>query len=68
MPGVAPLPSGTVTFLFLDIEGSTGLLERIGADYRTPQIYRDNRGVVIRRADPYSAAKATAVRCFRRGR
>lgn len=27
------LPSGTVTVLFLDIEGSTGLLERIGEGY-----------------------------------
>jgi predicted ATPase/class 3 adenylate cyclase len=28
-----PLPSGTVTFLFTDIEGSTGLLEQLGDDY-----------------------------------
>jgi predicted ATPase/class 3 adenylate cyclase len=28
-----PLPTGTVTFLFTDIEGSTGLLERLGDDY-----------------------------------
>jgi predicted ATPase/class 3 adenylate cyclase len=27
------LPSGTVTFVFTDIEGSTRLLERLGADY-----------------------------------
>src|SRR5919204_1427848 len=26
------LPQGTVTFLFTDIEGSTGLLERLGRD------------------------------------
>ena len=31
------LPGGTVTFPFLDIEGSTGLLERIGTDY--PQLF-----------------------------
>jgi predicted ATPase/class 3 adenylate cyclase len=27
------LPTGTITFLFTDIEGSTRLLQRIGADY-----------------------------------
>src|SRR3954471_4097413 len=27
------LPSGTVTMLFSDIEGSTGLLSRLGNDY-----------------------------------
>ncbi len=32
--GGAPLPSGTVTFLFSDIEGSTEILERIGYAYR----------------------------------
>jgi class 3 adenylate cyclase len=30
---LADLPSGTVTFLVTDIEGSTQLLERLGADY-----------------------------------
>src|SRR3954463_9062679 len=29
----APLPVGTVTFLFSDIEGSTRLLQRLGARY-----------------------------------
>ncbi len=29
------LPSGTVTFLFTDIEGSTGLLHELGDDYAT---------------------------------
>jgi predicted ATPase/class 3 adenylate cyclase len=45
------LPSGTVTFLFLDIEGSTGLLERIGAGYpELLRIYREiTEGVVTRR-------------------
>jgi len=28
----AQLPTGTVTFLFSDVEGSTRLLERLGAD------------------------------------
>jgi class 3 adenylate cyclase len=30
---VPDLPSGTVTFLFTDIEGSTRLLQRLGEDY-----------------------------------
>jgi class 3 adenylate cyclase len=30
---MATLPSGTVTFLFSDIEGSTGLLKRLGEQY-----------------------------------
>jgi class 3 adenylate cyclase len=30
---VAELPSGTVTFLFTDIEGSTALLKQLGEDY-----------------------------------
>src|SRR6266496_1466340 len=31
--GVEQLPSGTVTFLFTDIEGSTRLLQQLGEDY-----------------------------------
>jgi class 3 adenylate cyclase len=31
------LPSGTVTFLFTDIEGSTRLLEELGPRYRAVQ-------------------------------
>jgi class 3 adenylate cyclase len=31
---VAALPSGTVTFLFTDVEGSTRLLERYPEAYR----------------------------------
>ncbi|HEX2403439.1 MAG TPA: adenylate/guanylate cyclase domain-containing protein, partial [Acidimicrobiia bacterium] len=46
MVGVGPLPSGTVTFLFLDIEGSTGLLERIGAAY--PELLRIYREITER--------------------
>jgi predicted ATPase/class 3 adenylate cyclase len=39
LTGVTPssgseLPSGTLTFLFADIEGSTPMLERLGEDYR----------------------------------
>jgi predicted ATPase/class 3 adenylate cyclase len=31
--GPAPLPTGTVTFLFSDVEDSTGLVESLGRDY-----------------------------------
>ena len=33
MPRVAELPSGTVTFLFTDVEGSTRLLKELGEGY-----------------------------------
>jgi peptide/nickel transport system substrate-binding protein len=33
LPPVAELPSGTVTFLFTDVEGSTRLLKRLGERY-----------------------------------
>ncbi len=38
---MASLPSGTVTFLFTDIEGSTRLLQRLGDDYG--DVVRDHR-------------------------
>ena len=46
---MAELPSGTVTFLFTDIEGSTELLKRLGGEYagflRTHrQLLRDAAG------------------------
>ncbi len=34
-PAARTLPSGTVTFLFTDIEGSTALLQRLGDEYAT---------------------------------
>ncbi len=40
----APLPSGTITFLFTDIEGSTKLLERLGDAYEA--ILDDHRRLV----------------------
>ena len=33
MPGMAELPSGTVSLVFSDIEGSTRLLSRLGSAY-----------------------------------
>ncbi len=50
------LPSGTVTFLFLDIEGSTGWLEKLADDYpqllatyreTTEHSVRDHGGVIF---------------------
>ncbi len=41
---MATLPSGTVTFVFSDIEGSTGLLKRLGDRYR--QVIADHRRIV----------------------
>jgi class 3 adenylate cyclase len=42
---VGPLPRGTVTFLFTDIEGSSDLLRRVGDD-RFAAIRGDHRRVV----------------------
>ena len=39
-----PLPSGTVTFVFTDIEGSTRLLQELGDEYAT--VARDHRRIV----------------------
>jgi predicted ATPase/class 3 adenylate cyclase len=41
------LPSGTVTFVFTDIEGSTRLLQRLGEDYVR---VLDEHNVILRRA------------------
>ena len=48
------LPGGTVTFLFLDIEGSTGLLERIGTDY--PQLLATYREITEQAVDRHGGA------------
>ncbi len=37
-----PLPTGTVTFLFTDIEGSTRLVQQLG-DARSEQVFGDHR-------------------------
>src|SRR3954452_19655621 len=39
-------PTGTVTFFFSDVEGSTRLLERLGPDY--DEVMRSHRAVVRR--------------------
>ena len=42
------LPTGTVTFLFTDIEGSTRLLEELGTDRYEP--LQDEHAAILRRA------------------
>ena len=42
------LPTGTVTFLFTDVEGSTRLLEELGADGYAVELGRHRE--VVRRA------------------
>jgi predicted ATPase/class 3 adenylate cyclase len=44
---MAELPTGTVTFLFTDIEGSTRLLQELGEGYAR---IRDEHAAIIRRA------------------
>jgi class 3 adenylate cyclase len=44
---VKHLPSGTVTFLFTDVEGSTRLLHDLGAD-RYAAALADHRGILRR--------------------
>ena len=43
----APLPTGTVTFLFTDIEGSTRLLQELGDGYGA---VRDEHAAIVRQA------------------
>ena len=44
---MAELPTGTVTFLFTDIEGSTRLLQELGDRYAA---VRDEHAGIVRRA------------------
>jgi predicted ATPase/class 3 adenylate cyclase len=46
-PGSAELPTGTVTFLFTDIEGSTRLLQELGDRYAA---VRDDHAAILRHA------------------
>jgi DNA-binding NarL/FixJ family response regulator/class 3 adenylate cyclase len=43
------LPTGTVTFVFTDVEDSTGLVHDLAGDY--PRVLGDHRGVVRRNAE-----------------
>ncbi len=44
MPQTSERPTGTVTFLFTDIEGSTRLLQRLGDDY--PRLLSDHHSTI----------------------
>jgi class 3 adenylate cyclase len=46
-PGPAELPTGTVTFLFTDVEGSTRLLQGLGDRYAA---VRDEHAAILRHA------------------
>lgn len=68
------LPTGTVTFLFTDIEGSTRLVERLGErsgalfdrhDAVVRRVIEDHRGVVIRiEGDSFFAVFSSASDAF----
>jgi hypothetical protein len=47
MASATPLPTGTVTFLFTDIEGSTRLWEQHPADKKTAIIFEVDAGCVV---------------------
>ncbi|HEV3462481.1 MAG TPA: adenylate/guanylate cyclase domain-containing protein [Actinomycetota bacterium] len=47
MPHIRDLPTGTVTFLFTDVEGSTRLLQELGD--RWPAV-RDEHAAILRQA------------------
>jgi class 3 adenylate cyclase len=51
-----PLPSGTVTFVFTDIEGSTGLLQELGDRYA--DVSRDHRRII---RDAFGARDGTEI-------
>jgi class 3 adenylate cyclase len=60
------LPSGTVTFLFLDIERSTELIGQVGAEY--PHLLETYRTVTVPARSPssgpsWNAAGPEAPRC-----
>ena len=72
MSAAMHLPSGLVTFLFTDIEGSTRLAQMLGARYRA--VLAEHRAVLRARAGPPPAApschrgRLAVLRVRRRGR
>ena len=56
------LPTGTVTFLFSDIEGSTRLLERLGPEYE--QVLSEHRSLVRMRLTAMEGSRSTPGRRF----
>lgn len=70
---MAELPTGTVTFLFTDIEGSTRLLEQLGDDYaealsRHRQVLREafeeHGGAEATQPGASSARRSSSLRTF----
>ena len=55
---MSELPHGTVTLLFTDVEGSTGLVQRLGSRYEG--VLDDHRRLV---RDAVSAARGHEVDC-----
>ena len=55
MSAAMHLPSGLVTFLFTDIEGSTRLAQMLGAQYRA--VLPEHRDVLRRRVVPAGGAR-----------
>ena len=60
-----PPPSGTVTFLFTDIEGSTGLEQRVGTDALRAPLRERHRDDPARRRGRRTAASSRAPRATR---
>ena len=58
-------PSGTVTFLFTDIEGSTALLHELGADRYADALAEHRR--VLRASFASHATAATTTKTARTG-
>jgi class 3 adenylate cyclase len=52
-----PLPTGVLTLLFSDIEGSTRLLERLGDDYS--DVLDEHRRIVRRAITEHDGARST---------
>jgi len=53
---ITDLPEGTVTFLFTDIEGSTKLLKKLGAD-RYGQVLADQRHILRSAFDEFNGTE-----------
>ena len=56
-PDFSTFPTGTVTFLMTDIEGSTLLLRELGEDYAA--VLKDVRAIIRTRSDAVAVARST---------
>ena len=59
------LPTGTVTFLFTDIEGSTRLLDELGEGYA--EVLAEHHRVVRKAIEEQGGVGFGQVTCLRRG-